>query len=202
MNNQTKKGNCMGNEIIRSVFDLETTNLDHELGGIVEICILPFDDQLNIREDIPAFHTFVAPEHDCVIDPLAMKINGIKQDQMRVFTWKRQVIQELFDWKEKYNIKKIDGLGQNMKFDLDFYKEFTKGISSLSGLFDHTYADTKFVAKGINDAFLAKGKPKPFKNLKLETLAAYFDIDYSNAHSAFEDCKITLQVYRCLLGVW
>lgn len=183
---------------IRAVMDTETTHLDETKGCMIELAILPVDDQFNVREDIEPFEVLIRPTSDIIQDPIAMEINGIEFTGDIAWCTKNRAQRKLYDWKKKHNIKCIYPIAQNWEFDSKFYKAFAKD-TCLENLFYHRASDTQRLAQSINDAYLDAGLEPRFVKTKLEVLADYYAIDYSEAHSAMSDCKITLKVYKELL---
>jgi DNA polymerase III epsilon subunit-like protein len=188
MNNEQQK--------IRAVIDTETTHLDETKGCIVELAIMPIDDNLQPLQDIEPFEIIIRPAENDVIDPIAMDINGV--DIYNQACCKAIALEALYDWKKKHNIKAIYPIAQNWEFDSKFYKAFAKD-TCLENLFYHRASDTQRLAQSINDAYITAGLEPKFERTKLQVLADYYGIDYSNAHRALADCDITRLVYIELL---
>lgn len=195
---KTKKDKTMKNEPrkIRAVIDSESTHLDETKGCMIELGIMPVDDNFQQLPDIEPFQIVIRPTENDIIDPIAMDINGV--DIYNQACCKAIALETLYEWKKKNNIKAIYPIAQNWEHDSKFYKAFAKD-TCLENLFYHRASDTQRLAQSINDANIAAGLEPKFERTKLEILADHYGIDYSNAHRALADCEITRLVYIELL---
>ena len=96
--------------------------------------------------------------------------------------------------------------GFNIKEALKIFEEFSNGMKLMAhnARFDMGFINTNMkkyygyeLADNVLDTLtISKRIIKDIPNYKLETLANFFDIDYSGAHRSLRDCQITLEVYN------
>lgn len=160
------------------VFDLETTGLSTDTDAVIEISALKVVN----GEIMAEFSTLVNP---CMHIPyMASSVNGITDDMV---TEAPKIEEALKDFIAFIGDSVL--VGQNIvRFDMKFIqrdvmKYFGKTLSN----------------KLVDTLFLAKRYLPNLDSHSLGALADYYDVSYDGAHRALADCKITLQVYQCLL---
>lgn len=92
----------------------------------------------------------------------------------------------------KYKLEQVTVVGQNIPFDIAFLKAY---YGEQEYPFHYHYIDTKQIWHFLK---LCHKIPPALYN-HLQDMAMHFDIDYSKAHDALEDCKITAQVFFKLI---
>lgn len=164
-------------------FDTETT-------GIVEI-------DGKIKEE---FNLFSQPFSYENISPEALGIHGISIDTIKQFpkpeTLRRRLISILSKYVDKYDRNdKFYPAGQNVQFDLKFLEEnFKKNNDVYFGSWFWRYLLDLY---SLSTILRYKGFLNT-ENLKLETLAEYFNVELK-AHNAVSDIKCTRMIIRLIL---
>lgn len=160
------------------VFDLETTGLSTDTDAIIEISALKVENG-----DITAeFSTLVNP---CMHIPfMASSVNGITDDMVKDSPKIEEALRDFIAF-----IGDSALVGQNIvRFDMKFIQR------DLLKYFGRTLNN-----KLVDTLFLSKRYLPDLDSHSLGSLADYYDVSYEGAHRALADCKITLQVYQCLI---
>jgi len=185
------------NEILQASIDIETTGLNEGYHEMIELAITQFDD--NLDPTGIKFVSYVKPSERGVklAEPKAVECNGLDLELLhRTAPTPSQVRYALIQWKEElFGSAKIMPLGHNFaSFDKVFLKLFmTPDI--YNEMFDYHIRDTFVLAQSLIDA----GKIKC--STSMHGLCDFFNIEYKNAHSAYGDTLLTLQVYKCLINL-
>jgi DNA polymerase III subunit epsilon len=178
----------------RLVIDTETTGLYPETNQILSIGMVLVDVGQPELKFIQEKHILV--KHDKYnISETAMQINNIDiNEHQKIAVPVPNAIKEVHNFLNNLGLHRTTILGHNVQFDQRF-------ISSMFEDHDHIYPfcpikeDTRYIWEKLK----REGKINPLKNARLGTLADHFGIDYSRAHDAVADCKITAQVYHKML---
>jgi len=179
--------------------DVETTGLQAGNHEIVELSIILFNPILEQGkvtkkfEITDSFTTKIRPMRPEVTDPKAMKINGLRLEDLKEKPTPQQIRNTFFNWHEEVTHNAlITPLGHNFCFDQGFLKVFFG--SYYPDIFSHKYHDTRSVAQSLR--FL--GKIPKTQSCKLEELCKYFEIKHK-AHTAKGDALATIKLYEHLL---
>ena len=177
------------------VVDLETTGLVPGVSEIIEIGML----HIRFNEDLSytvlnKFDTLMRPLKIGLINPLAMKKNQIKKEEILSARLPQEIRGDLIEWLEDCLGGKVwNVLGHNYGgFDKAFLKIFLG--EAYEKLFDYHAEDTWALAKALQ----RQGKIPEDVNLSLEPLTQHFNIPIK-AHRAIDDCYATATLYSKLL---
>jgi|AntAceMinimDraft_17_1070374.scaffolds.fasta_scaffold191298_1 DNA polymerase III alpha subunit (gram-positive type) len=178
----------------RLVIDTETTGLSPHHNQMLTLGMVLIDvnkRKLNFLEDK---HIFIRHD-DYHVSEMAMRINKIDIEQHhKKASPIKKALKEINNFLKKNNLFDTTIVGHNVSFD----KRFVSALFEQQG---HIYPfcreqeDTMYIWNNLKK----RGIISPLKNAKLRTVAEHFDIDYSHAHDALEDCKITAKVYHEML---
>lgn len=158
--------------------DVETTGLDPNIHGIIEVGMVLTDNQFNFIDNFQA--TF-KPKPDRVIDPKAMEINGIDLNASYILG-EQQAYDQYILWWAKHG--KCGLIGHNVeRFDLPFLKQFDPLIMER---LDRDVLDTKVIAN--------------FLKIPNRSLSACYQLipgaPRIDAHRALNDCLRTIAVLK------
>ena len=160
------------------VVDLETTGTNHCVDEITEIGAIKYA----AGKETDRFSVFVKTEVE--IPKKVERLTGISNDMLRMFGVEPKEALEQF----RAFIGNSVVVGHNFTtFDSKFLEDAY--VRELNCHFSNDYIDTLYLAK------------KSLPNLQrhtLECLAEEYNIDYSKAHRAVEDCMINHKVYEYL----
>ena len=180
-------------------FDLETTGVKfwkhgiHQIAGIVEI-----DGEVKEEFDLK-----VKPYHKATVDPEALKIGGVTQEQidryMECMQGKIELTKILSKYVDMYNSKdKFFLVGyNNAGFDDKFLRMFFEYN-------DDNYFGSYFWSNSLDVMVLAtdflKEERHTMKDFKLGTVAKHlgFDFDPDKAHDGMYDVKYTRDIFKLI----
>lgn len=194
-----------GNQLC--AIDTETTGLDSAIHEMIQICILPLDSNLDPRQDVIPFFVTLKPDNPEALSREAMKVTGLKIEDLLNQGMDRFAAIDLFeDWYKKLNLpttrggypKRIMPLGQNYAFDKAFILRWM-GHSTYEEYFFYHYRDTMIAALFLNDHAAVHGEDIPFKKVNLSWLAKETLTPLERAHDALQDCLATAGVYKKLI---
>lgn len=207
------------NGAMLATVDTETTGLRAGYHDVIQVAVLPLNADLK-PSGIEPFNLIFKPDNPKHIAKRAMEVNKITMKQIYDSPSPETAWFIFEDWYEKNvkanGYKKILPIGQNLKFDEGFIKEWAEwddeardwrreknhDINCSDEYFDwRNGRDTQIVAKYINDLAYERNDPFPFQKLNLGYLATQFNIDKSDAHDALADCVMTAKLYRRLLAL-
>lgn len=182
--------------------DVETTGKNPELQDIIEVCILPVDQNFDIHSHFAMFHMRMRPSNPENIDYKAIRVNqadvaqlclnGLDADKVADLLW------EWFQGLELAPNKQIWPLAQNWVFDRAFLVKWL-GLEMFNNIFAPMFRDTFAISQFLNDAAAVRHDPIPFPKASLGALANHFGVEQIQAHTAVSDCMTTAQVYKALL---
>ncbi len=181
--------------------DIETTGSYAGYHEIIQIAIVPLDEDLN-QMNVSPFYMSICPDHPERAQKDAMRAHGIPMESLMHLPKKDQVADCLEEWFVGLNLpmdKRLIWLTQNGQFDIPFVKHWLG-----QDLFDRYFCwlgrDTMQYALGLNDQAAFKCQPVPFSNgVGLKSLAAELGVELLNHHDALADAIATGAVYKELL---
>lgn len=188
------------NHNVLAALDLETTGEQPDYHEIIQVAIVPLDDNLDPLPVSP-FNMYVKPEFPERAVPDAMKSHGITIAELEVHPDKVQVSNCLHEWFRALKLpfdKRLIALTQNGQFDVPHMKAWLGDIQ-YHDYFCFIGRDTMQYALGLNDAAAWKCQPLPFNGVGLKSLCKKLGVQMDNHHDALADCLATAKVYRELL---
>ena len=188
------------NHNLLCALDVETTGLEAGYHDLVQVAIVPLDDNLDPMSMSP-FYMNIRPNNPERADAKAMEINGLSMEQLMECPRDYQVAECLDEWFRSLDLpmyKKMIYLTQNAPFDIPYMKHWL-GVPGFERYFHRRGRDTMFLALGKNDEAAWKNQPIPFKYVGLKNLCEVFGIVLDNHHDSLADCVATAKVYRELL---
>lgn len=154
--------------------DVETTGISPEKERIIEIGAFR-------PETGEVFRTLIQPGR-----PLPEKITeltGITDDMLVGAPEEAEAIKAWLEFLDGDTIL----LGHNISFDHSFLVQAIRRCG---------YEEPAF--RGIDTLKLSRVLCPELPNKKLETMVAHFGLTNERAHRAFEDARVTVELYRCL----
>lgn len=180
--------------------DIETTGSVPSYHEIVQVAIVPLDDNLDPM-DVSPFNMMIKPDHPERAQKEAMVVHGISLSQLEVHPDKDQVATCLWEWFRSLKMpfdKRFISLTQNGLFDIPFMKAWL-GEEQYHQYFCFNGRDTMQLALGLNDQAAWKNQPIPFNGVGMKPLAKKFGIEVIGHHDALADCLTTAKLYREIL---
>jgi len=182
--------------------DLETTGLDKKIHAIIQIsCLVEMDGQL-----IDEFNLFIRPFSGASVSRDALKKNNISIETLKTdkkYVSYNEAFKTFIEFMEKYvnrykPIEKFVLAGKNVKFDIEFLREFFKRNN------DDYYGSWFFYPCIEVESYTAEAiafENAILNNYKLETLCESMNIELKNAHDSLLDIKATRELYWKYKGV-
>ncbi len=169
--------------------DSETSGFSSDKNATLQIALIPIID----GKQYEPFVSYVKPHSGAVIDPGALKVNGLTFDQIMNFPEASMVVQNMTKWWSQFNTT-FSLLGHNVAFDRKFmYSLFTR--NKCHGDFISKITSNDFCTLEESKKAFLKSKSKPV-SYKLGDLCKYFNIPLDNAHDALVDIKATYTLYE------
>jgi len=202
------------NHNILCAVDVETTGLVPGVNEIIELCVLPLNAALKPELSVETFNVKIRPEKLEEISPSALKVNGMKLDDLKFAMAKDDALALFENWFDNEikgkGYRQIEPLAQNWPFDLGFLLEFfgsyvdsTEDHQRYMDLFFFRgFRDTFSTAKYINDLAEYNGLRIPFPKQNLRYLCAQLNIEHIGAHTALGDCHATAEVYKKMSSIY
>lgn len=161
----------------------KTTGLKPELHEVIELAICYVDS----GED---YYYRIKPEKPETYDSKVQEINGISAAVASGFPSKEDVAKQILT-----SHKKLIAIGHNIKFDYDMLLS-TFGPDFVKELFDQTqFNDTMNMANALKIKLMTEGKPVPFKNLRLKTIADALGVKFTHKCSVIRECYKKILAY-------
>lgn len=206
------------NDNLMCAIDVETTGINPVKHDIIEIAIVPLQNNLDPWTKIMPFHLKLKPESPDNIDWEAIKVartydesldqTDINLSKTRILECLRVGVEAtraadlLVEWFEDIGLKskkRLVPLAHNWLFDSSFIKAWI-GEANYDYIFDVRFRDTMVIAAFLNDfAEWSLRFQIPFHKLKLSLLANKLGIEQYNAHNALDDAVTTAKVYKQIL---
>jgi len=115
-----------------------------------------------------------------------------------------QAAKEFYDFSCKHSlgVTKMIPAGHNLSLDIRFVKKhFLKTDNSEGDCWGRFYSYRRLDTATIAHYMILTGKLPDTLDCSLQSLATYFGFDYSKAHDAEFDAKLTLKILKKLIGL-
>ena len=154
--------------------DVETTGISPEKERIIEIGAFR-------PETGEVFRTLISPGRP--LPERITELTGITDEMLVGAPEEAEAIRAWLDFMEDDTIL----LGHNISFDHSFLVQAIRRCG---------YVEPQFF--GIDTLKLSRVLCPELPNKKLETMVAHFGLTNERAHRAFEDARVTVELYQCL----
>ncbi len=178
----------------RVVIDTETSGLKKDFHQVLTVGMLLVDFKPKAMKILDEDHIFV--KHDEYnLSKTAMRMNGINiTEHHKVGIFPKFACRKIDKFVDTNSLWETPILGHCVHFDQNFLRVMFEDEGKEMP-FHNEKEDTRY----IWDRLKKKGLINPYKNAKLGTIAEHFGVDYSEAHDALADCKITAQCYHKMM---
>ena len=180
---------------IFAAIDLETTGLDPACSEIIDIAIVPLNQDFTVSREIPEFSCRIRAEHPEHADLTALNTNHLNPTEGEKIN---DVRAELIQWVIENGISSITPLAHNLAFDMAFMKV---AFPEFSRIFTHHGRDSMRLALSMNDVFQAQESDMRFSSVSLQSLKLALGVEGDVLHNALEDARDTAHVYRKLMAL-
>jgi len=154
--------------------DVETTGISPEKERIIEIGAFR-------PETGEVFRTLIQPGRP--LPERITELTGITDEMLADAPEEKEAIKAWLDFMGDDTVL----LGHNISFDHSFLVQAIRRCG---------FSEPEFY--GIDTLKLSRVLCPELPNKKLETMVAHFGLTNERAHRAFEDAKVTVEVYQCL----
>ena len=177
---------------IFAAIDIETTGLDVELHEILDIAIVPLNEDFTISATMPEFTARVRAEHPETATVEALRVNGLNPAEGKN---KKEVADEFRQWLFDCGIEKIIPIAHNLDFDMRF---IFRAFPAESKVFSRHGRDSMRLALAVNDIFRRETGEDKFPSVSLRAVKNILNISGESCHHALEDAKDAAHAYRKL----
>ncbi|MBX7136243.1 MAG: 3'-5' exonuclease [Fimbriimonadaceae bacterium] len=187
---------------VLAVVDLETSGRRAGYHEIIQIAVVPLNEDIRPMEEVRPFYTTVAPLHPERADKRSTKVHGLCIEDLVAHAPHPDRVQDmLLEWYAKLDLpvgKCLVPLAHNWAFEASFLKAWL-GVDLTSELFHSNARDSMLYALSINDRATFEGEHPPFKRVNLDALCKKFNVANTHAHDALADSIAEAEVYRAML---
>jgi len=177
------------------IIDTETTGLSHNYNQVLTVGMLLAD--IDTKLDFVNSRHIKIKHKKYNVSGFALQINKINlKEHNKVGIKPTQACFEINEFIKKNKVKNIPLIGHNISFDMRFLRELYKKEKE-DFLLDMETLDTRSIWINLRNKGIV---PYELKS-NLRTVAQHFEIDYSKAHDALEDCKITAKVFHKMIQI-
>ena len=180
---------------IMAAIDLETTGLDAARCEVIDMAVVPLNDDFTVSAEIPEFTSRIKAEHPETAETDALRVNGMNPNDGVPL---EKVRRDFVAWMRDNGIGKIVPLGHNLGFDMKF---LLKTFPEASRVFCHRGRDSMRLALAINDISVRDDGEAMFRSVSLAAVKDALGIEGEVNHGAFEDAKDAAAVYRKMLAL-
>ena len=178
---------------IMAAIDLETTGLDAARCEIIDMAVVPLNEDFTVSTEIPEFTSRIKAEHPETAEEAALRVNGMNpSDGVPLDVVRR----DFAAWLQDNGIERIVPLAHNLGFDMKF---LLKTFPEASSVFCHRGRDSMRLALAVNDVYQRERREQKFPSASLAAVKDALGIMGEVNHSAFEDAKDAALVYRKML---
>lgn len=182
----------MGKTIFAAM-DTETTGLNSEIHEIIDLAIVPLNDDFSFSE-IPELHIRIKAEHLETAEPEALQVSGLNPNEGLSL---EQAKIEFQNWLKDNDIERIYPLGHNLAFDLDF---INKTFPEESKIISFRGRDSMYLARVINDVCRREKGVELFPKTSLSSVRSVLGITGEQTHHALDDARDSAIAYREMLN--
>lgn len=185
-------------DIYKFFYDVETTGVDFRKHSIIQ-----FSAQIEKNDEvIEKINLFSKPHPRAIIDPMALKVNNLTEEQIFNFehdyvSLYKTILKILGKYIDRFNSKqKMYLVGYNNRsFDDHFFRKLFE-LNNDSFFNSWFWSDSIDVMSAAADYLIDR---RPYMtNFKLKTVAKELGlkVDESRLHDADYDIELTRQIYR------
>ncbi|WBC28502.1 DNA polymerase exonuclease subunit [Thiohalocapsa phage LS06-2018-MD03] len=175
--------------------DVETTGLDDEKNGLIQIACIMVDEK--DKKILDYFEANIKPFKGCIYTDEAEVKHGKSKKDISKFTPEKNVLESFIKWLQKYQKgnQQFQIAGYNSRFDQDFISAWFKRNKENFWLsFNYYDIDVFAMVKELDLSGTYEGRPSK----KLQAICDAQGVDLKDAHDALADIIATRKLYKKL----
>lgn len=180
----------------------ETTGRRPGYHEIVQVAIVPLDNDFRPLAGVRPFYQNVQPQHPERAQRIAMKANGLSLELLVQHAPDAGKVADLLhEWFEALDLPQTKCL-MPMAHDWAVKSAFATawlGEKEMSALFHTDARDSMRVAVAVNDVCAFHGERIPFPSVSLHSLCKRLGVENLTPHDALSDAIAGAGVYRSLI---
>ena len=132
---------------IVAAIDLETTGLNEARCEVIDMAVVPLNEDFTVSTEIPEFTSRIKAEHPETAEEAALRVNGMNpSDGVPLDVVRR----DFAAWLQDNGIRRIVPLAHNLGFDMKF---LLKTFPETARVFSHRGRDSMRLALAVNDVY-------------------------------------------------
>ena len=187
---------------LMAAIDLETTGTQPGHHEIIQIAIVPLDDDIKPLAGVRPFYTQIKPEHPERESVAAQQKHKIPMAELLLHAPESERVKDwLVEWFEGLRLpfkRCLVPLAHNWAFESSFLKAWL-GVAMVDQIFHSHARDSMLYAIALNDRAICAGDKAPFDRVSLGSICKKLSIVNTKPHDALADCLAGAEVYRNLL---
>lgn len=187
---------------VMAAVDVETSGRRPGHHEIIQVAILPLDNDIRPLAGVRPFYTTVQPLHPERADPRSTRVHKINIAELTLHAPDPDRVQDmLLEWWKELDLpvgKWLVPLAHNYPFENSFLKAWL-GVDLYGELFHSHARDAMTYALSLNDRAAFRGEKPPFSHVGLTALCRHFKVHNDHPHDALADCIAEAEVYRAML---
>jgi len=182
--------------------DVETSGTDSGWHEIVQIAVVPLDNDIRPLAGVNPFYTTLRPLYPERADQRSMKVHRLSLVELLEHAPDPGRVADLFlEWFQALDLpanKSLVPLAHNWPFEAGFLRAWL-GHKTFEEVFFGHARDAMTLALAMNDRAAFAGRPQPFPAVGLRAIGTRFGIANEKQHDALCDCLTEAEVYRAML---
>jgi len=187
-----------------AVIDVETTGEKAGFHDLIQVAVVPLDDNLEVSKTHRHFEMNIRPKYGNInpeatevhkLDMIEIMKKGVDPDDSIVF---------FSQWYDRLDLpmnRRLFPIASNFVFDNSFMVDWL-GQEMYNERFHFHYRDTQAVALYMNDRAGEMNEHYPFSAVGLPDLANHFGIENLHSHDALQDSITTAQTYKKMCSMF
>jgi DNA polymerase III epsilon subunit-like protein len=186
------------------VVDVETTGDKAGYHDLIQIAVLPLDDEFNPSKEHEYFEMKLRPVHGN-IDPIASEVHRL--DMAKIMSEgvdADDAVDFFVRWYNRLDLplnRRLMPIASNYVFDQGFVSAWL-GHKLFNERFYYHYRDTQSVALYLNDRAAMMNELIPYPAVGLNEIANRHGIENLKKHDALQDCITTAASYKAMCTEW
>ena len=180
------------------------TGIDHQANDIIQICVVPLDEQFRVHRDILPFTAMMKKRRHNINKEFLGHDYGKIEDILRKGLDPYFVADALLEWFDRYKKrfnKKIMVLAYNWALIRAFLIDWL-GLETFEIIFDYRYRDIMSASIYLNDRAYWHSEDYPFPKHNLVDICNRQHVDYHKKYDVMQQSMAIAEAYKKMLSTW